>query len=211
MILALSAQEVTKMKLAILIVFVGCLNAATVSAQNEQPPTYQIDEDYNKFEGSRNFHLSHIAVNNNVAAFGIGAAASFFQTGNNRFVIGVGYIATTYGNQQRRRQETYSKHLVTLLIDGRRVVLGNLSVTSFFDVEHGYQLEGGVYVSFQLLKRIVAAHQVEGRIGEDTDIEFTFTEEALVGFREFVKRIEPLATVQNANPTKRRTRRTRRP
>src|SRR5438132_13471132 len=108
-ILAFSAQEVTNMKWAILLMFAGCVNAVTVSAQNEQPPTYQIDEDYDKFEGSRNFHLSHIPVNNNVAALGIGAAATFLDTGNNRFVIGVGYVATLYGNQQRRRQETYSK------------------------------------------------------------------------------------------------------
>lgn len=126
-------------------------------------------------------------------------------------MIGVGYVATLYGNQQRRRQETYSKHLVILLIDGRREVLGNLRVTILFDVEHGYQLEGGVYVPFQLLKRIAAAHRVEGRIGEDVDIEFALTDEALAGFRDFVKRIEPLAADQNVSLPKRKTRRTRRP
>src|SRR6266702_3988718 len=153
------------MKLAFLLIAIACFNTAAVHAQTERQPSYQIVEDYDKFEGSHNFHLSHIPVNSNVAYLGVAAAASFLESGNNRFVIGVGYIATS--NQQRRLQETYSKHLVTLLIDGKREVLGNLRVTNLFDVEHGWQLEGGVYVTFQLLKRIAIARQVEGRIGED--------------------------------------------
>lgn len=195
------------MKLTLLMVTVACFITLSVNAQTDQQPTYQIDEDYDKFEGSHNFRLSHIQVSSNVASLGVGAAASFLQSGNNRFVIGVGYVASSYGNQQRRLQETRSKHLVTLLIDGKREVLGNLRVTNFFDVEHGWQLEGGVYVSFQLLRRIAVARQVEGRIGEDVDVQFTFTDEALNGFREFVKRIEPLAGVVSPSPGKRKSRR----
>jgi hypothetical protein len=186
-------------------------NAVAVHTQTERQTSYQIDEDYDKFEGSHNFRLSHIAVNSNVASFGVGAAASFLESGNNRFVIGVGYVVSSYGNQQRRLQETRSKHLVTLLIDGKREVLGNLRVTNFFDVEHGWQLEGGVYVSFQLLRRIAVARQVEGRIGEDVDVQFAFTDEALNGFREFVKQIEPLAGVVSPSPSKRKSRKVRRP